>query len=198
MPHPPQRLQQLSSCGGQGSRFHEIDGTVLPEAILAVKAASICHSLQDHSKLPAALSQLFSQGWESLLSHGWSFPDAVVAIRLHSVVSFLTRIYNYMHPVPWSQAPPGATRKHFSGNELTRIKRALYRVETYHRLFAPLSELPHDELRRAHTFFFSQFASWENEQLASFRERPLEEIERHCWPLSRCLPDAATGPADTT
>ncbi len=174
----------------------EIDDAVLPEAILAVRAASIRRADQPYSELPAALSQLFSPGREALLSHKWSFADGIAAIRLHSIIDHLAATPGSIYPVYSGDQITFAIRNRPQGNELARIKRALYRFEIFCGLFPPPSGRPDLGFREAQASFFSQFAPWENEQLACVHEL----LWRHVAPgrqLSRSLADALPGPADT-
>ncbi|KAI5859877.1 hypothetical protein GGS23DRAFT_614708 [Durotheca rogersii] len=65
----------------------------------------------------------------------------------------------------------GAQAKDLSGQELVRIKRALYRFELYCKLFPPPEQhYLESSFITAQLVFSRRFPAWENEQLASIRE----------------------------
>lgn len=107
----------------------------------------------------------------ALLECRWSLSDGIAAIRLHSIVeSFASEFTSFY--LSWLQKHSKCQHENPPYmQELTRIKRALYRFETYCRLFPPTNVLEDcDKPRAAQMSFLSSFSPWEREQLASVHE----------------------------
>jgi hypothetical protein len=123
--------------------FREIDAAVLPEAIQTLRAA-LFH--RHRHRLPSsdphlAVSSLFGEGRDALLNYRWNLADGIAVIRLHSIVeTFTSEFASYYlswlqrHSKCEQEGPP-------SIQERARIKRALYRFETYCNLFPPPQDL---------------------------------------------------------
>jgi hypothetical protein len=152
--------------------FREIDSAVLPEAIQTLRAALFRrhrHRLSS-SDLHLAVSSLFGEGRDALLNYQWNLADGIAVIRLHSIVeTFASEFASYYlswlqrHSKCEQEGPP-------SIQERARIKRALYRFETYCNLFPPPQDLEDSDFKAAEISFLSSFSPWEIEQLASVHE----------------------------
>ena len=176
-------LSTIASCRAFNQAFHvcpgpllgiavsrSIDPAVLPEAMLALKAASLRRDSPPKAN-PHLVSQLVEENRESLLRYyNWNIADALSATRLHSVVeSFASEFSRYY--LFWLQknsrrdveAPP-------SEDELSRIKRALYWFETFCKVLpCPERDLD-DEYVAASVPLLSALSPWEREQLVSIYE----------------------------
>lgn len=149
----------------------EIDGAVLPEAILAVKAAQIRRTRPLSSELPAAVSQLLSDSRDSkaFLDHRWTIADGIAAIKLGSAVNFIAKRAELVYLSRLKAYEWGAYWEASDG-ELARFKRALYRFEIYCSLFPPPEGIPDSDFEAARFGFLMRFSPWENEQLACLHE----------------------------
>ncbi|EMR62597.1 hypothetical protein UCREL1_10477 [Eutypa lata UCREL1] len=153
----------------------EIGVAVLPEAIQTLKASAL-RSLPD-SDLPAVVFQLLDEDREALLDYRWSLADGIAAVRLHATVDLLTSEFAsyYLH---WLQVNSKCEKEGPpSMHELARIKRALYRFETYCSLFLSLKGTWHSpkgpddfDFKAVQVMFLHRFSPWEREQLASAHE----------------------------
>ncbi|KAH8650971.1 hypothetical protein BGZ60DRAFT_388725 [Tricladium varicosporioides] len=176
-------LSTVASCRAFYAAFHtspssliqalisrEIDAAVLPEAIQALRAASFRRHHLQGSDLHLAMTPLFGEGRDALLNYRWSLADGVAAVRLHSITDIFASefVLYYLFMLQGlsnceQQDPP-------SIQELARIKRALYRFETYCSLFPPPEDPGDPGFKAAQISFFSSFSPWEREQLACVHE----------------------------
>ena len=169
-------LQAFRVCPSSLLRIvasRHIGTAVLPEAILACKAASLYCTTPTKDTPYQAVYELAQETRESLLqNHKWTISDAFAASRLHSVIKSFASEFAQFYLVHLQknskrdiEAPP-------SEKELARIIRALYWFETYRRLLPALKSddyrtSKHDD---ASTVFLSMLSPWEAEQLASIHD----------------------------
>ncbi len=139
--------------------FREIDTAVLPEAVLAIQAAQARHASPQDSGLPAIVRHIFTQDREALLDHHkWDLRDVVAAVSLHSLIDNLARKFGSLYLASFEELTE-SEQEDPSGEELARIKRALYRFEIYCRPFPPRGDTPGLDYVRAQTSFL-QVRPW--------------------------------------
>lgn len=143
--------------------LHQIDISVLPEAIAAAKSSRLNPHGTD-LKTRRVISEFVAQNLHQRPTppRSWSLWDALRLAQFHSRVDWFSvkfaRAALTKHPL--DSTPPVATHQ-----ETCRIERALYRFETYCNLFREYQKTPSTIYEDQEQLFFANFAPWENEQL---------------------------------
>ena len=168
-------FQAFNVCPGPllgAAVSRSIDPAVLPEAMLALRAASLYRDSQSKAKPYHAVYRIVEENRRSLLCYyRWTIADALSATRLHSVVeSFASEFAQYYLFWLKKNSQPHAVEAPPSEEELSRIKRALYWFETYCRVFPCSDEFQDKDRSAASIVLLSALSPWEREQLVSVYE----------------------------
>src|SRR5436190_18283435 len=156
--------------------FHTLPRELFPEAF-AVQASKYLETTNEES-VKAFLCDYFRSLTHS--SQRLKFQDALAIEDFYHVIKSFCDTFAAIalsrHPVTGEYQKD---RVQPSRNERCRIEQSFYRFELYSNIFRPETKQgnPIIDKRKQHDLFFSQFASWENEQLMCVHDYLLRLLE---------------------
>lgn len=198
----PTLLSTIASCQSLYGAFHSFPGplisavlerdfgpSIYSDAVRRMKAYNFRQGIVDGKTLQTARGEFIRRNLGS--THSWTLSEGVGAVRLDNVMRKLSQsiadelLANLEDHVLKGQDTPIAQ------TELCRIRKSLYRMETFCDVFPGLPHRVSFDIYDLEDWiaFFGNYSSWEIEQLGSIHE----SLFRLTAPSKYYIPTLAIG-----